>query len=191
MSCYYAIIGVRPDADARAIKRAYRRNALRYHPDKNPNDPEAASSFLRVNEAFQVLSNASSRREYDVSRGFIAPPVPQSGIFLNRRHSSRSSASRAVNEFFESSPFSRTGGAPSRFDSFFSTPFFSSSFSEMPQFPKTEHEPRSDKRVVGRRTTSRTIVRNGVRTTKTRTVLTYEDGTQDVFEDDPSGRQRP
>ncbi|POI18512.1 hypothetical protein CIB84_017746, partial [Bambusicola thoracicus] len=47
------------------IKRAYRKLALRYHPDKNPDDPAAAERFKEINSAHAILSNADRRRLYD------------------------------------------------------------------------------------------------------------------------------
>eukprot|EP00931_Biecheleriopsis_adriatica_P013827 TRINITY_DN11533_c0_g1_i3.p1 TRINITY_DN11533_c0_g1~~TRINITY_DN11533_c0_g1_i3.p1 ORF type:complete len:355 (+),score=90.53 TRINITY_DN11533_c0_g1_i3:44-1108(+) len=63
---YYDILGVAKDADDRAIKKAYREMALKWHPDKNPDNREAAEKrFREVAEAYEVLSNADRRRSYD------------------------------------------------------------------------------------------------------------------------------
>jgi len=56
---YHAILGVARDADEQEIKRAYRRLALKFHPDLNK-DPEAASRFVEINEAYAVLSGKES-----------------------------------------------------------------------------------------------------------------------------------
>lgn len=64
MKNYYTILGVSPNAHAADIKRAYRRLALQYHPDKNPS-PEAELFFKEVNEAYQVLSDPQLRYAYD------------------------------------------------------------------------------------------------------------------------------
>jgi molecular chaperone DnaJ len=66
---YYEVLGVRRDADAAELKRAYRELALRYHPDQNPGDPSAEASFKEVSEAYTVLSDADKRLRYD-RRGF-------------------------------------------------------------------------------------------------------------------------
>lgn len=65
---YYAILGVPPDADATVIKRAYRKASFAYHPDRNPNNPEAEARFKAVANAKDVLSNATARRQYDQLR---------------------------------------------------------------------------------------------------------------------------
>ncbi len=63
---YYKILGVSRNADLETIKKAYRRLALTYHPDRNPNNPEAEEKFKLINEAYEVLSDANKRRAYDL-----------------------------------------------------------------------------------------------------------------------------
>ena len=62
---YYEVLGVSKNADAAAIKKAYRKLALQYHPDKNPGDKEAEEKFKEAAEAYDVLSNEEKRRRYD------------------------------------------------------------------------------------------------------------------------------
>ncbi|HZO10020.1 MAG TPA: molecular chaperone DnaJ, partial [Myxococcota bacterium] len=62
---YYEILGVPRDADVEALKKAYRRLALQYHPDRNPDDPEAEERFKEASEAYAVLSDADKRRAFD------------------------------------------------------------------------------------------------------------------------------
>jgi DnaJ-class molecular chaperone len=62
---YYALLGVSRDADFPAIKRAYRRLALRYHPDRRGGDPSAAEAFRLVAEAYRVLRDPDKRGIYD------------------------------------------------------------------------------------------------------------------------------
>lgn len=63
---YYEILGIRRDADAREIKSAFRSLAREYHPDANPDDPEAEDRFKEVAEAYEVLSDPERRRQYDM-----------------------------------------------------------------------------------------------------------------------------
>ena len=62
---YYDVLGVSRDADAVAIKNAFRKLAMKYHPDKNPNDPSAEEKFKEINEAYGVLSDEDKRAQYD------------------------------------------------------------------------------------------------------------------------------
>lgn len=62
---FYEILGLDSDATSRQIKEAYRHLALRYHPDRNASNPEAAEKMKALNEAYAVLSDPSKRQEYD------------------------------------------------------------------------------------------------------------------------------
>ena len=62
---YYEILGVSKDASATEIKRAYRKMALKYHPDKNPGDTKAEEMFKKSAEAYEVLGNQEKRAKYD------------------------------------------------------------------------------------------------------------------------------
>ncbi len=62
---YYKILGVDKKASEDEIKRAYRKLALKYHPDRNPGDKQAEEKFKDINEAYQVLSDSAKRTRYD------------------------------------------------------------------------------------------------------------------------------
>ena len=62
---YYEVLGVEKGASAEEIKKAYRKNAMKYHPDRNPGDKEAEEKFKELGEAYEVLSDDDKRSRYD------------------------------------------------------------------------------------------------------------------------------
>src|SRR2546423_3688156 len=69
---YYATLGVQKGAPEAKIKKAYRKLAQKYHPDANPNDKGAEDRFKEVSHAYDVLSDAKTRKEYDEFREMLA-----------------------------------------------------------------------------------------------------------------------
>ncbi len=84
---FYKTLGVARDADEKAIKSAYRKLAREFHPDVNPNNPNAEAKFKEISQAFQVLSDADKRKLYDqwgedfdkIPPGYTGGPGPSSG----------------------------------------------------------------------------------------------------------------
>src|SRR5579862_3855349 len=67
---YYRILGVKEDADEKEIHQAYRKLALKHHPDVNPGDKAAEERFKDINEANEVLSDPEKRQKYDEMRRY-------------------------------------------------------------------------------------------------------------------------
>ncbi len=106
---YYDILGVEKNASAEEIKKAYRRTAIKYHPDKNPGDKEAEEKFKEAAEAYEVLSNPDKRAHYDRfghqgvnNGGFGGGGVSMEDIFSQ------------FGDIFGSSPFGDIFGSSSR-----------------------------------------------------------------------------
>lgn len=65
MPNYYEILGVSPSATSEEIKKSFRNLAMKYHPDKNRNSEESKQKFMKIVEAYEVLSDEQARRSYD------------------------------------------------------------------------------------------------------------------------------
>ncbi|WP_026747085.1 DnaJ domain-containing protein [Leptotrichia hofstadii] len=68
MTDYYKILDVLEDADAKEIKVKYRKLAMKYHPDRNPDDKKAEEMFKAISEAYEILGDENKRKEYDEKR---------------------------------------------------------------------------------------------------------------------------
>uniref|UniRef100_A0A4X2K8I7 DnaJ heat shock protein family (Hsp40) member C4 n=1 Tax=Vombatus ursinus TaxID=29139 RepID=A0A4X2K8I7_VOMUR len=76
-SNYYELLGIRPDASMKEVKRAFFAKSKELHPDRDPKNPALHNQFVELNEAYRVLSKESSRRDYDSRldvRGSTPPP---------------------------------------------------------------------------------------------------------------------
>src|ERR1044072_2263335 len=62
---YYEVLGVNRDASEDEIKKAYRKLAMKHHPDRNPDNPKAEEHFKEAKEAYEILSDAQKRTAYD------------------------------------------------------------------------------------------------------------------------------
>ena len=74
MSTYYDILGISPTASIDQIKKAYRKQSMENHPDRNRNDPSATSRFQEIAKAYDVLGDTNKRTNYDMSLGFRDKP---------------------------------------------------------------------------------------------------------------------
>ena len=82
---YYEVLGVDKNATPEAIKKAYRKLAIQYHPDKNPGDKAAEEKFKEAAEAYEVLSNEEKRQKYDQFGHSMGPQGFGGGYFLSVR----------------------------------------------------------------------------------------------------------
>jgi molecular chaperone DnaJ len=86
---YYQLLGIKPNASPEEIKRSYRRLALKYHPDKNPDDPLSEAVFKDIAEAYEILSDAKKREDYHYKRHYsynykyAGPPLTPHSILVD------------------------------------------------------------------------------------------------------------
>lgn len=73
---HYDVLEISSAADEKAIRRAYRRQAQRWHPDRNGGTPEANERFIRIRQAYEVLSSPALRRKYDAQLASVGPSRP-------------------------------------------------------------------------------------------------------------------
>lgn len=73
MESFYEVLELQENCTQEEIEKAYKKAALRYHPDRNPGDNEAASFFVKIQQAYDALKDPLRRRDYDTSRHFRQP----------------------------------------------------------------------------------------------------------------------
>lgn len=117
MSDYYQVLGVDRNATADEIKKAYRKLAVKYHPDKNPGDADAEKCFKEVSEAYDILSDENKRHMYDQygSSAFQGGGAGAGGFGAG----GFSSMEEALRTFMGAFGGGNAGGGESIFDSFF------------------------------------------------------------------------
>jgi len=96
---YYRILEITEQADEEQIKQAYRRLAKKYHPDLNPDNPEAEEKFKNIAKAYEILSDTIKRKAYDSTR---RPPVIYGNLERSKStgsQSERKNAKRAKAEY--------------------------------------------------------------------------------------------
>ena len=94
---YYQILGLDKNADENQIKKAYKKLAIKYHPDKNPNNKEAEEKFKTICEAYSILSDKDKKEQYD--------RFGKQGINSNFRCNTNVNPDEIFNSFFRSDPF--------------------------------------------------------------------------------------
>ncbi|MHC1744405.1 MAG: DnaJ domain-containing protein [Syntrophobacteraceae bacterium] len=121
VKCYYSILGLSVRATADEIKRSFRLLALRFHPDRNPNNPEAVERFRQALEAYETLVDPGRRKKYDRRRGYSKPRGRNRRTGFDADHDTGTSApfEDVFEEYFGVRPSEHrsTGGSPDlRFD---------------------------------------------------------------------------
>lgn len=89
----FEILGVSEDATADEVRRAYRREALRFHPDRNPGDPAAAEAFLQAQQAYRALDRRDPDAGFDAER--VAAQMQRAALEAERRRSRPGEGGRA------------------------------------------------------------------------------------------------
>jgi molecular chaperone DnaJ len=114
MTDYYQILGVTKESSAEEIKKAYRKKALKFHPDKNPGDKDAELKFKKVSEAYEVLGDENKRKIYDQ---YGEEGLKDTAGGMGSGPQGFSSMEEALRTFMGA--FGSGGGGESIFDSFF------------------------------------------------------------------------
>src|SRR5690349_5267819 len=116
MSDFYEVLGLSRTATPEEIKKAYRKNALKYHPDRNAGDPQAEKKFKEISEAYEVLSDDNKRQVYDQYGADALRGAP--GMGAGGPHGGFSSMEEALRTFMNAFG-GGGGGGGSIFESIF------------------------------------------------------------------------
>lgn len=116
MTDYYQELGTTKSATQDEIKKAYRKSALKYHPDKNQGDPEAEKKFKKISEAYEILSDEKKRKIYDTYGADAAKGASMGG---GGGHGGFSTMEEALHTFMGAFGGGGGGGQESIFESFF------------------------------------------------------------------------
>lgn len=120
MADYYKVLGVERSATQDEVKRAYRKLAVKYHPDKNPGDAQAEKEFKKVSEAYEILGDENKRRMYDqYGESAFAAGAGGAGGFPGGGFSSMEEALRTFMGAFGGGGNGGGGAGGGIFDSFF------------------------------------------------------------------------
>ncbi|KAH7165867.1 hypothetical protein EDB81DRAFT_640027 [Dactylonectria macrodidyma] len=118
----YEILSVKPDASQDEIKKGYRKAALKWHPDKNKDNPDAAEKFKECSQAYEILSDPEKRKTYDqyglefLLRGGAAPPPDSAGNPFGGGFNNFNFESGGPGGGSRTFHFSTSGGGPNGFN---------------------------------------------------------------------------
>ncbi|KAL3796472.1 hypothetical protein ACHAWO_011344 [Cyclotella atomus] len=106
MNTHYEVLEIKSDAELIDIKKAYRRLALKHHPDRNGGSAESTERFKKISDAYNVLSDPTSRRDYDLSLKFPSSPsaAASTPTAAARRHRSKDPF-KQFDDLFRHDPF--------------------------------------------------------------------------------------
>lgn len=110
---YYKVLGLTKEASIEDIKKAYRKLAMKHHPDRNKGDKDSEDEFKKINEAYATLSDTTKRKEYDMRssfNGFHSHTNSHSSGFRNS-HFSEENVDDFMRDFFNRDSFSDIFGA--------------------------------------------------------------------------------
>lgn len=100
MTTYYETLNVLPTAKQETIKQSYRKLSKKYHPDLNPNDKASEEMFIKISKAYEVLSDAESRKAYDQK---LASSSKKTASFSQEKNTSNRSSASSMEDLFQQS----------------------------------------------------------------------------------------